>query len=152
MLTEICAYLRNYFDTEQPKFFGDFTISDGVITSESAGDMGLQEGQYYRVMGSVFNDGVWKHGDTEQGLQDESFSGAVWLMAVPPALILLLEEIKAWQDKYGGVDSENMSPFSSESFSGYSYTKAQGFAATGGGMLNSWQAVYGQRLARWKKL
>lgn len=151
MISEICGFLRNYFDFNQPKFYGVFKIEGGVITSGTDGDMGLQDGQYYRIIGSVFNDGVWKYGKDQ--LQDEKpFDGAVWLMAVPPDLIAIAGEIQEWQDKYGGVDSENMSPYDSESFAGYSYKKAQGYASEGGGMLTTWQALYGQRLMRWKKL
>ena len=149
MLTEICEYLKNWFDRDRPKFEGTFTISGKQITFAN-GDMGIQDGQYIRVIGSVFNDGVWKYNtDT---LTDETFDGAVWLLGIPPAIIALAKEIDDWQKKYGGVNSENMSPFSSESFAGYSYTKAQGFASTGGGMLTSWQSLYAQRLMPYKKL
>lgn len=151
MLTEICAYLRNYFDRGQPKYYGRFSVENGELIPANGEDLGLQQGQYYRIVGSVFNDGVWKYGtDT---LSDENwFTGSVWLMAVPPELESIAEDVSSWLEKNGAVDSENMSPFSSESFSGYSYTKAQGYASVGGGMLNGWQSVYGQRLNRWKKL
>ena len=151
MLAEICGYLKNYFDRNQPKFYGKFLIENGAITSVNDGDMGLQTGQYYRITGSVFNDGVWKYG-TDVLKDEEPFDGSVWLMSIPPDLIALDKEITDWIEKYGGIDSQNMSPFSSESFAGYSYTKAQGYASVGGGMLNGWQSVYGQHLNRWKKL
>ncbi len=70
-------------------------------------------------------------------------------MAVPAAVVSLSNEIEAWLVKYG--DAMN-SPFASESFGGYSYTKAQGYASTGGGMLSSWQAVFGNRLNHWRKI
>lgn len=149
MLTEICAYLRNWFDFNQPKFYGKFTVKDGTIVSHNDGDMGILEDQYIRVVGSVFCDGVWINGDLPE---DETFDGAVWLMAVPSDLVQLAKEIDDWQGKYATADSPAMSPFSSESFGGYSYTKAQGYASTGGGMLTSWQAVYGMKLSRWKKI
>lgn len=151
MLTEICDYLHNNFDRNTPKFYGKFEVKNGVIESFNDGNMGLQSGQYFRIYGSVFNDGVWQHGvDTLP--KDEVFDGSVVLMAVPPDLIALMGEIEDWMEKYGGADSVNMSPFDSESFDGYSYSKVQGFASTGGGMLTSWQAVYSARLARWKRL
>ena len=154
MLTEICAYLKNYFDFNMPKFYGRFEIADGVITSMNDGDMGMISGQYYRIIGSVLNDGVWRYPPEEDHaplLKDETFEGAVWLMAVPPDVVLLANDIRNWQDKYGGIDSQAMSPYTSESFSGYSYSKGQGVMETGNG-LSGWKSVFAGRLARYKKL
>lgn len=153
MLTDICAYLRNWFDRDQPKFVGQFAVEDGAIFSYDDEDMGIQLGQYYRVIGSVFNDGVWQYGT--DNLKDEAaFDGAVWLMAVPSGLIDLMGEIKNWQEKYGGVDSSAMSPFTSESFAGYSYTKAKGGTSSDSSSATpaGWQDVFSARLARWKKI
>ena len=150
MLTEICEYLKNWFDRDRPKFNGLFIITGGQITFAS-GDMGIQDGQYFRVIGSVFNDGVWKYGEDE--LTDESFDGAVWLMAVPHSLILLAADIATWQDKYGRMDSVNMSPYQSESFGGYSYSKSQGGSADGNdGSVVGWESVFKSKLMRYKKL
>ena len=147
MLTEICSYLKNYFDFNMPKYYGNFEIIEGSLTP----DVGILPGQYYRIIGSVFNDGVWKYG--EDTLTDESFNGSVWLMAVPPDLIGIMSDISDWQAKYGSVDSENMSPYSSESFGGYSYSKGPGGSGDGNGTFaNSWQSVFASRLRRWKKL
>ena len=147
MLSEICLYLKNWFNYRQPQYFGDFTIENGALTQ----DLGIKTNQYYRIVGSVFNDGVYKHDDEE--LIDEEFNGAVWLMAVPPDVENLAAEIAEWQDKYGGVDSQNMSPFQSESFGGYSYTKASGGNSAGSeSSVPTWQAVFGDRLKRYKKL
>ena len=150
MLSEICLYLKNWFNFNQPKYIGDFTISNNVITFE--GDMEIQTNQYYRIVGSVFNDGVYCH-DGKEELVDESFKGAVWLMAIPPAFLALVSEITAWQAKYGGASSEAMSPYQSESFGGYSYTKASGSSASGGGSsAPSWQSAFADRLRRYKKI
>ena len=136
MLTEICQFLRNWFELD--KWAGDFAVSDGVITQADGTAISLLDNQYYRVIGSAFNDGVHKYGDEEDGLTDEpEFSGAVWPMRVPPDVVKLAEEIAAWQEKYGGVESATMSPFSSE---------------RGGGMLTNWQSLYAARLAPWRKI
>lgn len=149
MLSEICLYLKNWFNFNQPKYIGDFTISNNVITFE--GDMEIQANQYYRIVGSVFNDGVYKHG--EETLVDESFKGAVWLMAVPPAVIQLASDIAEWQSKYGGASSEAMSPYTSESFGGYSYTKSSGSSSSGGGSsAPSWQSAFADKLRRYRKI
>lgn len=146
MISEVCAVIKNYFSGDEDKYFGDFTISEGKITPE----IPLLDGQYYRIVGSVKNDGVHKYGDV---LTDEpEFHGAVWRMRVPQDFLTLVKDIEDWQAKYGGVDSANMSPFSSENMGPYGYTKAQGFASTGGGMLNSWQSVFNMRLNPYRKI
>lgn len=148
MLNELCGYLRNYF--EEKIYAGDFTITSGII---SGNDMDLLENQYIRIVGSRLNDGVYKYKSAGiTGLSDEAFSGAVWSLAIPKEVVAIDAEIDAWQAKYGGVDSAAMSPFSSESFGGYSYTKAQGFASTGGGMLTDWQSLFASRLSQWRKI
>lgn len=152
MLTEVCQELKNWFDIK--RYFGKFAIVDGQITSLDDKTFSLQNGQYFRIIGSLFNDGVHKYEpeNKETDLKSEEFDGAVWSMAVPPVIVALSDDIAAWQAKYGGADSVALSPFSSESFGGYSYSKAQGFASTGGGMLASWQAVFAARLRPWRKL
>ena len=151
MLTEICAYLKNYFDRNQAKFHGSFEIKNGTIESYNDGDMGLVEGQYFRIIGSVFCDGVWEYGKNDLP-HDEIFTGSVWLMAVPKDVTDTISDIEEWMNKYGTVDSANMSPFTSESFGGYSYTKAQGASSTGASSPSSWQDVFGARLMRYKRI
>ena len=148
MLTEICQYLHNWF--EVAKFYGKFIISDGHIESYNDGDMGLIEGQYFRIVGSLLNDGV--HQYPSEGLKDETFDGAIWSMAIPPAMLSLSEEIDAWQTKHGSVDSTAMSPYNSESFGGYSYSKSSGGSAESGGGSGGWQSAFANRLNPWRKL
>ena len=141
-MTEVFQYLRNWFDRNQPKYYGQFQIEDCALV----GDYKIATGQYYRIIGSALNDGVYKYGSEE--LLDETFDGAIWLMAVPVDVRNLITEISIWQDKYGGVDSANMSPYQSESFGGYSYSKASGGASA----VPTWQSVFADRLGRYKKL
>lgn len=146
MLTEICDYLNNYF--WEKKITGTFRISGGTITVSA-----LKDGQYFRIVGSTFNDGVHKYPiDTAKDpLQDESFTGQIWAMAIPQTVIALASDIKDWQTKFGSVDSESMSPFTSESFSGYSYSKGSGGGASGGSNI-TWQDAFGGRLNKYRKL
>ena len=143
-MTEVFQYLRNWFDRNQPKYYGQFQIEDGALV----GDYKIATGQYYRIIGSALNDGVYKYGSEE--LFDETFDGAIWLMAVPVDVRNLITEISIWQDTYGGVDSANMSPYQSESFGGYSYSKASGGASSSA--VPTWQSVFADRLGRYKKL
>lgn len=139
MLTEICAELNNYFWRQ--KITGEFTIEGGAITVPL-----LQDGQYFRIVGSVFNDGVHQYPATD--LKDETFTGAVWTMAVPEAVIVLASEISDWLNKYGETVA---SPFNSESFGNYSYSKGS-ITAGSAGNPNTWQAVFSARLNKWRRL
>jgi len=140
MLFEICKELNNFFDYE--RVYGKIAISNGEIV-----DVSLETGQYFRIVGSIFNDGVYKY---PADLVDEEFDGAVWKMAVPPAFINLCEDIKAWSDKNLAADSAAMSPFQSESFGGYSYSKGSG-SSDGSGAGASWQSAFASRLNSWRK-
>lgn len=140
MLEQICAFIHNYFVGD--RYSGTFSITDGTLTID-----GLVDGQYFRICGSRLNDGVYQY--PVSGLTDETFTGVVWEMRPPKLFLSLVDEIEAWNEKY--ADTMN-SPYSSESFGGYSYSKAQGYASAGGGMMSSWQAIFGSRLNEWRKL
>ena len=138
MLTEICAEIRNYFEVPNGRHFGTFAISGGSIAPLDF----LHEGQYFRIVGSVFNDGVYQYPATS--LTDEVFEGAVWAMAVPPTLIALSAEIEAYNDS----DAGKASPYTTESFGGYSYTKA----TDANGAPIGWQKAFASRLNKYRKL
>lgn len=149
MLTEICQYLHNWFNrkpdgSDYPKYSGAFEVVNGELDMDD-----LAEGQYFRIMGSLFNDGVHKKG--EGGLKDESFDGEIWSMGVPPQIVALADKIKAWADKYGDVDGAALSPYQSESFDGYSYTK-QASGNTDGSSGVSWSSAFKSSLAPWRKI
>lgn len=146
MLSEICRYLNNYFVDTGAKFYGRFEIADGKLTAFNDGEI-LQNGQYFRIIDSVFNDGVYKYPDDE--LKDETFDGSVWLMKVPPEVVEISEEIDAWMAQYATADSGALSPYVSESFGGYSYSKASGENGVG----SAWEGVAGftSRLAGWRR-
>ena len=132
MIDEICASLHNYFAVDIVP--GEYTVNDGEITLPF-----LAAGQFFRVVGSVFCDGVYRCGDKLPA--DETFDGAIWAMAIPPALDAIAVEIEEWKQKNAEVIN---SPYQSESFGGYSYTKGSDSA--------SWQGVFAKRLNRWRKL
>lgn len=146
-LDEVCGYIKNFFVMPNGIHRGKFTISGKSMELDF-----LQNGQYFRIVGSVFNDGVWKYPASD--LSDEQFTGEIWAMAVPPAVIALLADIDEWNSKYGTANSVNMSPFSSESFNNYSYSKGTRGSGNGqsGSSPLSWKDVYGQKLTRWRKL
>lgn len=139
MLEEVLRHLNNWFLVPDGIHLDTYTIEDGGITLPF-----LQEGQYFRVVGSVFGDGVYRY--PASGLKEETFDGAIWSLAVPQAVVNLAEEIEAWQAKNGEAAA---GPYQSESFGGYTYSKAVD-AATGGAV--SWQAAFRSRLNDWRKL
>lgn len=142
-LTELCQELNNWFELK--KHFGAFTIENGSLKE----DIGLLDGQYYRIIGSVFNDGVHQFG-TESLSNDEAFDGAIWAMAVPLSVVALLDKMNEWETKYADAV---LSPYSSESFGGYSYTKSSGMSAgeSGNGAGGVFSA-FADDLNRWRKV
>lgn len=154
MLEQLLTYLHNWFrvkDGVDGKHPGTYTVENGGIVLTF-----LQNGQYFRVLGSIFNDGLYIYGETiadedhnEVQLHDETFDGSVWALAIPKAVIELSEEIAAWREKYGATVA---SPFSSESFGGYSYTKAAMADASSGSAAAGWEGAFKSRLNQWRKI
>lgn len=163
-IESLCAEVHNYFETS--KEINDYTIENGIISLPF-----LVPGQFFRIVGSKFNDGVYIYGDgflireatwedirednpnwnalTENTwgnlkhyeLIDEEFHGAVWPMAVPRAFIALGKEVS----EYLASDAAKESPYISESLGGnYSYTK-------GKVTDNAWNNVFSSKLRRWRK-
>lgn len=143
MVSELCRLCKNWFVAETR--MGTFEITDGSVSGLTA-----QPGQYIRIIGSVFNDGVYRYPTST--LKDETFEGAVWLMAVPQDFLDLAERIATWREKYENIDSQAMSPFNSESFGGYSYSKAAGSGAGASNTGNTWQSVFAPAISQWRKI
>lgn len=148
MLTEVCEELNNYFDRDLPHFTGEVTVRNGMV-SVGAFSTTVKENQYFRIIGSVFNDGVFKFtGTADESLIDEVFVGAVHLMAVPREVVKLSEDIAAWLGKYG---AQVASPFASESLSASSYSYSKASIAADGSGAASWQNCFARSLKRWRK-
>lgn len=141
-LNRLCNELNNFFPRQ--KIGGKFTVQNNTIELPF-----LKSGQYYRIVGSDFNDGVHQYPSSD--LKDEIFTGFIWSMAVPEAVIDLASEVDNWITKYAGTDSPNMSPYSSESFNNYSYSKDSG-ASADGSANNTWQTVFSGSLKPYRRL
>ena len=139
MLEQVLMHLKNWFLVPGGIHEGTYTIEDGGITLPF-----LANGQYFRIFGSVFNDGLHQYPASE--LKAETFEGSVWALAVPQAVIDLATEIESWQTKNGDA---SVSPYQSESFGGYSYSKATD-SISGGAV--TWQSAFRSRLSAWRKL
>ena len=132
MLETVLMYLNNWFVVG--RYDDTYTIEDGGIALPF-----LVDGQYFRIVGSLFNDGVYQY---PAELTDETFDGSVWALAIPKALLSAVEEITAWTAKNG-----DGGPYTSESFGGYSYSKA----TNSKGLAVGWRDVFAAQLAPWKK-
>ena len=138
MLEQVLMNIRNWFPVKGGIYSGTFTIKDGGITLPF-----LADGQYFRICGSVFNDGLHQYNVLD--LVDETFNGTIWALAIPKAVIELADEIQKWQEKNGEAAS---GIYQSESFGGYQYSKQ---TASDGGQLTVW-SVFRKRLNQWRKL
>lgn len=138
-MAKLCGELHNWFSPACNAHAGTYEISDGSLLDVDF----LQDGQYFRIVGSVFNDGVYIH--PEYGLKDETFDGSIWPMNVPAEVRCLAAEIDECRHKH---DGDKTPEFNSESFGGYSYTRA----TNSGGLPLTWRDVFSKRLNPWRKL
>lgn len=147
-MDEICGYVRNYFlrDYINPGNYihsGTYTIADGSIQDLPF----LIPGQWFRITGSALNNGVYKYPATD--LSDETFTGTIWEMYVPPDFVSLATEISEWTDS----NEEALNgPYQSESFAGYSYSKSYVSRSNGAVTVAGWQSQFGARLSRYRRL
>lgn len=143
MLETVLMYLNNWFVVG--RYDDTYTIEDGKLTLPF-----LVNGQYFRILGSLLNDGVYKYANgtaldetgAEITLIDETFDGSVWALAIPKGFLSMVEEITAWTAKNGDGGA-----YTSESFGGYSYSKA----TNSKGMAVGWRDAFAAQLAPWKK-
>ena len=140
MLDAICGHIHNYFPDAENIRAGEFEIVDGSLGLDF-----LKVGQYFRILGSLFNDGVYQY--PAEGLTDEDFYGEIWPMRPPRDFLQLCETIEQWQDKNGDVMA---SPYTSENIIGvYSYTRD---TSAGGSNASAWENVFKSQLNRWRKM
>lgn len=130
-LTDLCQECKNWFEIE--KHSGTFSVEGGTIELDF-----LDEGQYFRIIGSKFNDGVYQY--HSECLKDEQFNGAIWALAIPKAFLKLVDKITEFEETNEKILN---SPYQSESFGGYSYSKPSGF---------SFKDVFKSDLNRWRKI
>lgn len=137
MLEEVLRSLNNWFERDYAT--GVFEIAGGSI---GLPDGWLLDGQYFRIEGSVFNDGL--HQWPAVDLRDETFTGEIAALAVPKAVIDLAARIEEWQTKYGKAAE---SPYQSQTAQGVSITTKQGVSGEYG-----WRDAFRAEMNRWRKL
>lgn len=140
ILTQICGELNNWFtDRNASAAYGTYEIKNGTLPLDH-----ITEGQCVRIVGSIFNDGV--HMYPFYDLQDETFAGAVMPMRIPPEVMQIAAEVRRIEAEGGNT---SVSPYTSESFGGYSYTRA---TDSNGVPLSDIRLIVNQRLEKWRKM
>lgn len=137
MLDKVCNHVHNYFVSSVHD--GTFTLSGGVAIDLPTT---LKDGQYIRVVGSVFNDGI--HLLPVSNFTDEVFEGTIYGLAIPKAFLDLVSEIEAWCVKAANAPSV----YTSESFDGYSYSRA----TDKGGAPITWKTAFRKDLNEYRCL
>lgn len=139
---EVMRHLNNFF--ERGYRATEYTITGGALAPADL----LRPGLWVCITGSFFHDGAWRIGadlrleDLPEGTPDETFAGRVWMLAPPPAFLALCDEIDDFVKKI------NETPYQSESFENYSYTKPTG---KNGGVI-TWQEAFADRLQPYRHM
>lgn len=142
MLENILKYLNNHFYAWQE--VGGFIINDNKIKVKA----NYVQGQYIRITGSILNNGVYQIKNVEgemielEGLTNEIFEGCIFGLAIPKDLLKLAEVIEEYEKE------NKKNNVISESFGGYSYTKATDKS----GNIASWESVYFNALCKYRRI
>lgn len=145
-LEQVLYHIHNWFAYDELDV--RCAISDGQLPAS----VSIPEGAWYRIEGSLLNDGLHRH--PAEDLRDETFDGTITVCAIPNALLDVVEEIEDWQQAYNAGRKKALeSPYTSESFDGYSYNmRDYSGANTASGGLSGWQAEFASRLNPWRKM
>ena len=142
ILEQVLGSIHNWFTRDTYDVSG-CEIADGQLPAS----ISIPDGVWYRIQGSYLNDGMHLKGDEGEGLTDETFDGTITTHVIPKALLSIVQEITDWNAEYGANAN---SPYQSESFGGYSYSKGSWFAGQSG--VSGWQAAFAGRFRQWRKL
>ena len=134
-LYEVMESINNTFATDK-QVIDSFTIEDGILDLPF-----VKNGQYVLIEDSAFNDGVYQY--PLEDLEDESFLGIITVLSPPKTFLAVVEEIKQFRK-----ENPMTSSAVSESFGGYSVTRATGLR----GGVASWEDVFRSRLNKWRKI
>lgn len=147
ILEQVLNHIHNWF------VYDEITVDGCAVEGGSLpASVSIPEGAWYRVQGSLFNDGLHRH--PAEDLADETFDGTITICSIPNALLDVVEEIEDWQQAYNeGRNKALGSPYSSESFDGYSYSmRDYSGANSASGGLSGWQAEFAGQLNAWRRI
>lgn len=142
-LGDVLASISNWFPGDPAA--GRWEVSGGALRPVGGtAAPSIADGQWYAIEGSALNDGLHERG--EELLADEGeWRGTVIPLRVPADLLALVGEIDAYQSEQEAA----CGPYVSESFGGYSYSRATDPATR---LPMTWEAAFRSRLNRWRKL
>ena len=148
ILEEVLGSIHNFF------IRGTIGVSGCSIEGATLpASVSIPNGAWYRIRGSVLNDGMHLH--PAYDLNDETFDGEIDVCAVPTPLLSIVEEIQDYNEAARAATAKvAASPYQSESFGGYSYTLKQSSASASSASAGAvgWQAEFLPRLRQWRKL
>ena len=162
-LEEVLSHIHNWFPAGTASV-EDCEISGGALPASVSAT--LLDGQWYRIQGSILNDGLHLYRSTypsgqSSDLEDETFDGTITSLAIPKVLLGIVEEIQQWIADYKAAreylsQTASKGAYQSESFGGYSYAirgdLASNSGSGGSGGLSGWQAEFASRLSPWRKM
>lgn len=131
-IAAVMRRVRNFFERESIE--GSFTITGGVLEP-------MLDAPYIAISGSAWHDGVFPYGELPEDRPDETFDGNVWGLHPPLDFLMLCEQIAEYEAK------NPVGAYQSESFAGYSYTRA-----TISGACIGWEAAFGMQLAPYRRM
>lgn len=149
MLLELMKECRNFFEIGVSGYVtkcdDTYTIASGVL-SPVPDD--LTVGQYFAIVDSVLNDGIFLLGADgaitgDYSAVDEEFTGTIYPLKVPRDFVQLATDITSWRTNAG-----ESSPYVSERFPDYQYQKAQG----ANGAAITWQKQFADRIAPYRRM
>jgi len=147
MLERVLSHIHNWFERGTSSVAG---VSEGSLTPGPD----VPSGAWYRLQGSLLNDGLHLH--PADDLVDEEFNGTVTVLAIPRPLLQVVDEISQWvADTAGAEEFARKAKFQSESFGGYSYTLRGDLNASqsaDGRSLSGWRAKFAQDLNPWRRI
>jgi hypothetical protein len=146
VLEQVLTHIHNFFVYDEQ--YVRCEVTDGSLPAS----ISIPDGAWYRIQGSLLNDGLHRH--PAEDLIDETFDGTITVCAIPRALLDVVEEIEEWQAAYKSARQKALgSPYQSESFDGYSYNLRSDLApSSASGGLTGWQAEFAGRLSAWRKM
>ena len=125
-------------------------IDEGALPASVTSS--LLDGQWYRIRGSVLNDGLHQHPAAD--LTDETFDGSLDTLVIPKPLLRVVEEIQDYIERNASaLEKAQSSPYQSESFGGYSYSLRGDLTSnSSSGGLSGWQTAFASRLNPFRKI
>lgn len=149
VLEQVLSHIHNWF------VYDELDVRCSIEGGSLPASVSIPEGAWYRIQGSLFNDGLHQH--PADDLTDETFDGKVTICAIPRVLLSVVDEITDYIDAMNESDAAvREAKFQSESFGGYTYSlkgDSRANSASGGvSGLTGWQAAFRSDLNPFRRI